>query len=253
VSLEAWRKGIRTQQVAFDLAKVLTQKWKEDRGEGIPTHRLFPQMLEAATRFIETRVEPVGSRRTQDVAINPYFGKAIAMLVNAMEVVDSGGASQERAVIAPGAAGTRSTRQVDFHTGKPLHEAEKCHLNAAVFDFDWERQAGELLDKHPAVKAWVKNDRLGLVVPYRKEGTARKYLPDFVVELVSGEMLVAEIKGMEGDAKLKAAAAERWCRAVTNDGRFGKWSYHLCMGGKKALEQVLEGKKEKKEELELEG
>ena len=84
-------------------------------------------------------------------------------------------------MIAPGAAGMRSTRFVDFHTGKPLHDAEKCHLNAAVFDFDWERQAGELLDQHPAVEAWVKNDRLGLVVPYRKEGIARKYLPDFVV------------------------------------------------------------------------
>ena len=44
----------------------------------------------------------------------------------------------------------------------------------------------------------------------------------------------------------------RWCTAVTNDGRFGKWSYHLCFGVK-ALEAVLEGKTEKKEELELEG
>jgi len=118
VNLEAWRRDIREQQVAFDLAKVLTRKWKEDRGDGIPTHRLFPQMLEAATRFIETCVAPVGSRRKQDLAINPYFGKALAMLLNAMEVVDAGGASQERAVIAPGAAGVRSTRMVDFHTGK---------------------------------------------------------------------------------------------------------------------------------------
>ena len=46
--------------------------------------------------------------------------------------------------------------------------------------------------------------------------------------------------------------AERRCPAVTNDGRFGKWRYHLCFG-KKALEQVLEGKKPKETELELEG
>ena len=36
-----------------------------------------------------------------------------------------------------------------------------------------------------------------------------------------------EIKGQEGDAALKKAAADRWCRAVTNDGQFGQWSYHL--------------------------
>src|SRR6185436_11987731 len=116
-----------------------------------------------------------------------------AMLLNAMNVVDAGGAIREQAVIAPGAAGIRSTRFVDFHTGKALHEAEKCHLNAAVFDLDWERQAGELLDSHPKVRAWVKNDRLGLVVPYRKEGVARKYLPDFVVELTNEQRLLVEI------------------------------------------------------------
>ena len=57
------------------------------------------------------------------------------MMVNAMETVDGGGASQEKPVLAPGAAGVRSTRMVNFHTGKELHEAQRCHLNAAVFDF----------------------------------------------------------------------------------------------------------------------
>jgi len=230
VNLAAWREGVRIQQVAFELAKVLAKKWTEDRGNAIPTHRLFPQMLDIATRFIDECVTPLKTRTKQDLAINPYFGKAVAMLVNAMETVDSGGASQEKPVLAPGAAATRSSRVVNFHTGKQLHEVERCHLNAAVFDSDWERQAAELLGSHPAVEAWVKNDRLGLVIPYRKDGSPRKYLPDFVVRLTSGDYLVVEIKGQVGDAMLKKAAAERWCRAVTNDGRFGVWSYGLCFG-----------------------
>lgn len=240
VNLEAWRKGVRIQQVAFELARVLTQKWKEDRGESIPVHRLFPQMLDVATRFIDERVEPLKTCTKQDLAINPYFGKAIAMLLNAMEAVDGGGASQERAVLAPGAAATRSTRIVDFHTGKALHEFSKCHLNAAVFDSDWERQAGDVLDSHPVVEAWVKNDRLGLVIPYRKDGVSRKYLPDFVVVLEGGDRLLVEIKGQIGDARLKQAAAERWCRAVTNDGRFGRWGYRLCFGAGE-LKAILDG------------
>ena len=113
------------------------------------------------------------------MAINPYFDKAIAMLVNAMETVDGGGASREKPVLAPGAAGVRSTRMVNFHTGKELHDARRCHLNAAVFDFGWEREAGELLDSHSAVAAWVKNDRLGLVVPYREDGDAQEVLAGF--------------------------------------------------------------------------
>ena len=76
----------------------------------------------------------------------------------------------------------------------------------------------------------MKNDRLGLVVPYRKDGVARKYLPDFVVEMTDGSFLVVEIKGQAGDAAIKKAAAERWCKAVTNDGRFGSWTYNICWG-----------------------
>jgi type III restriction enzyme len=230
VNLEEWRRGVRIQQVAFELAKVLARKWQNDRGAAIPMHRLFPQMLNAANQFIREHVTPVGSRTEQDLAINPYFDKAITMMVNAMEAVDGGGASQEKPVLAPGAASVRSTRVVNFHTGKELHDVERCHLNAAVFDSDWERMAAELLGSHSAVAAWVKNDRLGLVIPYRKDGTPRKYLPDFIVELTTGDHLIVEIKGQVGDAAIKKAAAERWCRAVTNDGRFEKWSYHLCFG-----------------------
>jgi type III restriction enzyme len=40
--------------------------------------------------------------------------------------------------------------------------------------------------------------------------------------------LIVEIKGQAGDALLKKAAAERWCRAGSNDGRFGPWAYRIC-------------------------
>ncbi len=239
VNLEAWRRGMRVQQIAFLLARVLTKKWIEERGDGIPVHRLFPQMLEVANRFLEERVELVGSRTRQDVGINPYFGQAVAMLMNAMEVVDRGGESQERPVVPSGAAGLRSTRTVDYYTGKTLYDAKKCHLNAAVFDSDWERQAAELLDAHDSVRAWVKNDRLALAVPYRKDGVGRKYFPDFLVELTDGRRLLIEIKGQAGDADLKKAAAERWCRAVNNEGRFGRWRYELCFGAHE-LQAVLD-------------
>ena len=230
VSLESWRQGVRIQQVAFELAKVLAQKWQQDRGDAIPPHRLFPQMLQASTYFIDNHVDTIGSSEKQDLAINPYFGKAVAMIVNAWEAVDGGGESHEQPVLAPGAAAMRSTRFVNFHTGKALHDVKRCHLNAAVFDSDWEREAAELLDTHPVVEAWVKNDRLGLVIPYRKEGVPRKYLPDFIVLLINGDYLVVEIKGQIGDALIKKAEAERWCRAVTNYRGFGKWRYALCFG-----------------------
>jgi hypothetical protein len=57
-----------------------TNHQMEDRGDGIPNHRPFPQMLDAANRFIDTRVEYIGTRQKHDLAINPYFGQTAAML-----------------------------------------------------------------------------------------------------------------------------------------------------------------------------
>jgi hypothetical protein len=37
-------------------------------------------MLDAANRFIDTRVECIGARQKHDLAINPYFGQTAAML-----------------------------------------------------------------------------------------------------------------------------------------------------------------------------
>jgi len=86
----------------------------------------------------------------------------------------------------------------------------------------------------------VKNDRLGLVIPYRKDGVARKYFQDFVSEMIDGSFLVVEIKGQAGDAAIKKAAAERWCKAVTNDGRFGPWAYAICWSANDIMKVLAE-------------
>jgi len=228
VSLELWRARVRVQQVAFTLARVLTQQCQQEQGEAIPTHRLFPQLLAYAQRFLLTRLDCRGNRAPQDVALNPYFQRAAGILFDALQAVDESGVNHERPIIMPGPAGVRSTRQVEFFTGRQPWPVEKCHLNAMVADTKtWEQAAATALDAHPAVAKWVKNEHLGFVVLYRKDGVRRRYLPDFLVGLVSGEHLVVEIKGQLGDAEVKAAAAHRWCNAVNNDGRFGRWSYHL--------------------------
>lgn len=228
VTLEAWRKRIRVQQVAFTLAKVVAQQWQQEQGDTIPMHRLFPQLLACALRLLGSKLDCRGNRAAQDMALNPYFQRAVGVLFNALQAVDESGRNQERPVITPGPAGERSTRHVEFYTGRQPWPVHKCHLNAMVADTKtWEQSAATALDAHDAVSRWVKNEHLGFVVPYRKDGVRRRYLPDFIVELDNGERLVVEIKGQLGDAEVKAAAAHRWCNAVNNDGRFGRWSYHL--------------------------
>lgn len=228
VNLEQWRARVRVQQVAFTLARVLSQQWQQEQGETIPMHRLFPQLLGYAQRFLLSKLDCQGSRAPQDVALNPYFQKAVGILFDALQAVDDSGKNLERPVITPGPAGERSTRHVEFATGRKPSPAGKCHLNAMVADtHTWEQAAATALDAHTAVRRWVKNDHLGFVIPYRDVGVRRRYLPDFIVELTTGERLMVEIKGQPGNAEIKAAAAHRWCNAVNNDGRFGHWTYHI--------------------------
>ncbi|MDZ7767872.1 MAG: hypothetical protein U5K38_01750 [Woeseiaceae bacterium] len=167
-------------------------------------------MLQTSTRFLDEHVECEDSAVKQDALINPYFDEALRMLMNAMSAV-SEGEDAEQAVIAAGAAGIRTTATVDFYTGKQPYNVLKCHLSGAVYDSDWERQSARGTGrKSLLVRAWVKNDRLGLAVPYRKDGASRKYLPDFIIETTDGEFLMIEIKGQLG----RRAAQEGCCRAM---------------------------------------
>jgi type III restriction enzyme len=90
----------------------------------------------------------------------------------------------------------------------------------------WEQSAGFALDAHPGVVRWVKNEHLGLRVPYRKNGVGASYIPDFVAELDVGLFLLVEIKGQySDDADIKAKAAQRWVEAVNSLGEYGIWHY----------------------------
>ncbi len=228
ITLEDWRKRMRVQQVVFAIAAGLTRDWTARNGEVIPTHRLFPLFVGYAERYLREKIQRRGNSAPQDVAINPYFQEAVSALADHIKPVNQQGEETELPVIAPGREGQRSTADVDFHTGRALEPAARSHVNALVVDSRWEKAAAFCLDTHPGVRAWARNDHLGFVIPYRVDGIARKYLPDFIVELAGTlpARWIVEIKGEERPEDLKKqAAAERWVRAVNRDGRYGRWEY----------------------------
>lgn len=46
-----------------------------------------------------------------------------------------------------------------------------------------------MAEAHPKVRAYVKNQNLGLEVPYLLGSTPRKYMPDFIVQVDDGSKL----------------------------------------------------------------
>ena len=82
---------------------------------------------------------------------------------------------------------TGSTAYVNFTTSKDDaladRSAPKCHVNWVVCDSDWEAEFCRVAEAHPNVRAYVKNQNLGLEVPYLMgckpaEVPARLHRPD---------------------------------------------------------------------------
>lgn len=231
LSLKDWRAMFRDQQVAFRLAREICLRWQADNGAAaVPTQHLFPKVAFAAKRFLAEKLDRKGGSQPCDVLlVGEYMQAAIGSLLEAIKK-GSSTADAEVAVVPQGAAGRGSTLYVDFHTTKPIYPVTHCHLNAMVADTQrWEQSAAFLLDSHPGVKRWVKNDRLGFFIPYRNRGIPAKYVPDFIVVTDTDQNVVIEIKGQMTDgADAKAKAAQRWTDAVNRLGQYGQWHYLLA-------------------------
>lgn len=127
-----------------------------------------------------------------------------------------------------------TTMDVNFTSSKPLRwqtAPDKSHVNWAICDSDWETEFCHVVEKHPKVLSYVKNQNLGLEVPYLYGSTPRRYIPDFVVQIDDGQEdplnLIVEVKGYRGeDAKEKANTMRAyWVPGVNNLSRYGRWEF----------------------------
>jgi len=98
-------------------------------------------------------------------------------------------------------------------------------MNRCVYDSTWEASEAFELDHHPDVAAWVKNDHLGFDILYLYNGVVKKYRPDFLIRMKSGESLVLEVKGENTNLdNTKRRFLQEWVRAVNAHGGFGRWA-----------------------------
>ena len=129
-----------------------------------------------------------------------------------------------------------STSYVKFNTSKKERwttRADRCHINYAMLDSDWEGEFCRVAESHPRVFSYVKNHNLGFEVPYRYGSETRQYRPDFIVLVDDGHgaaeplHLVVEVKGYRReDAKEKKATMDTyWIPGVNAEQRFGRWAF----------------------------
>jgi type III restriction enzyme len=131
-----------------------------------------------------------------------------------------------------------STRHIQFRTSRTdrwntIGLPPKSHVNWIILESDWEGEFCRVVEQHPRVFAYVKNQGLDFSVPYRHEAVARRYFPDFILLVDDGHSkddllhLVVEIKGYRGeDAKDKKATMETcWIPGVNALKSYGRWTF----------------------------
>lgn len=119
----------------------------------------------------------------------------------------------------------RSTADMPtWYTGKHTWPTVKSQISHVVIDSGWENTAAYVLEHNKHVIAYAKNDHLGFNIIYTHEGVVRQYIPDFLIKLDNGKMLVLEVKGQDSaQNRAKRLALANWCKAVNDIGEYGEW------------------------------
>lgn len=260
VDLDQYRHA-RVKEVAFRIAAVLVHRFaaeedvrhdesggstEEDEGSGTRTLRpdrppqrpwLFVTLVRIATDWLNRCVSYDDDAFVGLLLPAQSCHRAAEHLFG--EIVRQQGNQDERLVpLLRRFDNEGSTAEVRFVTRKKAVPVAKSHVSHVVLDGKggntWEEHVAEILDSNPRVRAFVKNDHLGLEVPYVHKGRSHLYLPDFLVDLVPGDdgerrTLIVEVSGGQkspGPTTAKAhTTRDQWCTAVNNHKGWGWWGY----------------------------
>ena len=212
--------------------RLLITKWRDPGGE--PNFHLFGQLKRITKQWIDNYLVCKGGTFPAQLMYQELADMACERIMAAITRKEIG-ERPVKAVLDPyNPAG--STTHVNFSTSKTDRyetDSRRCHINWVILDSDWEAEFCRVAESHPRVKAYVKNQNLGLEVPYRYGSETRRYIPDFIVLVDDGKgddnplHLIVEIKGYRGeDAKDKKSTMETyWVPGVNRHGSYGRWEF----------------------------
>ena len=236
---EEYYQTTHLQAITFGIAHRIVHKLVGDRQTTpdpnsnprlrlLSRHRLFPQVFRFVDAYVKNKVDFRGCNPCE-LGQEKYVTRIVERLMTAIQPDETKGEIPLLPILnryAP--IGTSA--DVDFLTPRPCTETQRSHVNQVVLDTGtWERAAKFRLEQSELVQCYVRNDHLGLGIPYEHDGISHLYEPDFIVRLINGVHLVLEIKGFEPDqVHAKHAAARRWVSAVNNWGKLKKWDFLVC-------------------------
>ena len=244
---EQYYQQTHLQTIKFEIAKQIVFKLVGDRRSDpdpksnpelrlISRHRLFPQVFRCVNAYVETKVD-FRNCNPCELGHERYVMSIVDRLMTAIRPDKT----QGEAPLSPILNRYKpigSSADVNFFTKRPCHGTRHSHVNLVVLDTStWERSTCFYLEASDVVKYYVRNDHLGLSIPYQHQGVQHNYEPDFIVRLKDNTNVLLETKGYKRQLEsLKSEAARRWVAAVNNWNRErlgeaeqqGRWVFHVC-------------------------
>ena len=227
IDLERLAQEFRTQRIIFETARdVYDQMQKDWKGS---REFLLAQLVRLVEQFIQSgKITIIPGLFNQDdlkrrLIITLNMTKVVQHIWEAIRFENTEKLEpvfdRDHPIRSTGDMGT-------WYTGKPCEYTQRCHINFCVHDSAWEATEAFELDRNPAVEAWVKNDHLGFEILYIYRGVVRKYRPDFIIRMKSGDHLILETKGQDTEQnKTKRRFLDEWVNAVNARGGFGRWRW----------------------------
>jgi type III restriction enzyme len=225
-------KDMRQSTIIMHLTtRLMMTRFRDANGE--PQMHLFGTLKPIVKRWLDTHLECVGGTYPAQLMYQELADKACNRINDAINQ-SAGGNSYIRAILDP--YNPRGTSHfVNFHTTKDAWgtRADKSPVNYAVLDSGWEGEFCRIVESHPRVLRYVKNQGLGLEVPYLSGGQQKTYIPDFIVLVDDGHgpedplQLIVEVKGYRReDVKDKSNTMKTyWVPGVNKLKAYGRWAF----------------------------
>ena len=225
---------LRRSTLLFHLTKRLIEtKWRDPNEE--PKLHLFGRLKSIVREWLDDYLVCKGQTYPAQLMYQELADRACEIVTAA--ITNSHSADYPVKALLDPFNPSGSTAHVNFTTSRTSRwetDARKCHVNWAVLDnSDWEAELCRVVEAHPRVMAYVKNNGLGFEVPYRSGSNARTYIPDFIVRVDDGHgeddplNLVVEIKGYRNeDARAKKLTmGTYWVPGVNGLRCYGRWAF----------------------------
>ena len=151
--------------------------------DGFPRQHLFPQIQRICKRWLDegylvTQGVPIGAGRS----IRRIADTVAELIANAI-ARSTGAERPARAVLDPyQPTGLDRVGQFPDDASRSMTtDHRRCHVSHVVLDSEWEAELARVLEAHPRVLTYAKNQGMQFEVPYRNGRVARRYIPDFLV------------------------------------------------------------------------